>query len=49
MGNTWGVHVHPEVNPHPEKGVTFDPLLGFEKGRKVRGAENYLSLEKFKK
>lgn len=39
MGNTWGVYVHPEVNPHPDKGITFDPLLGFESGRKPRGTK----------
>lgn len=45
MGNSFGnvlqsgfvLHNHPEITPGPTEEPTFDPLLGFEGGRKKRG------------
>ncbi|XP_066252506.1 NADH dehydrogenase [ubiquinone] 1 beta subcomplex subunit 7 [Euwallacea similis] len=34
--NTWNRYMHPEITPGPEEEPTFDPLLGFPNGRKIR-------------
>ncbi|KAJ8887914.1 hypothetical protein PR048_007398 [Dryococelus australis] len=36
VGNAWALYVHPDVTPHPLKESSFDPLYGFERGRKPR-------------
>lgn len=35
--NGWNLYFHPEVTPSPTEEPSFDPLMGFEGGRKKRG------------
>lgn len=42
MGNAWAAYARPEITPNNLQPPSFDPLLGFENGRKERGIIIYV-------
>lgn len=37
MGNAYAAYARPEITPKMDTQPTFDPLVGFQSGRKERG------------
>lgn len=42
MGNAFQLAYRPEVTPSPLQESAYDPLYGFQNGRKERGLQNHI-------